>query len=343
MTTEPTESSTERSWRQRLRLLPFLLLLGVGWAWVAGALYWFERWPPLVGGLAVLAWIAGTVTALLRLERRRAVLLLSAIGLGWMVVFLVVQRPRTDRAWSVDQERSLTVELVDDGRVVLLDGVRNFRHRSLDDVDVAWEQRRYELDDLSSLDLVVEPLPVVPGMAHVLLSFGFRDGRHLAISAEIRKEQGETYSPLAGMFRRYELAYVVADERDVLALRLNARGNDLVIHPLRGTPEQLRALFLAMLERAEELATSPEFYHSLGSTCASNLVRHFEDLRGAPLPLDWRVLLPVHSDGLAWDLELIDGATTLDEARTRHRVSGPVPTDGEATAFSRRVRAGWTG
>ncbi len=39
----------------------------------------------------------------------------------------------------------------------------------------------------------------------------------------LRLEAGESYSALAGFYRRYELIYVVADEREVLRVRTNFR------------------------------------------------------------------------------------------------------------------------
>ena len=45
----------------------------------------------------------------------------------------------------------------------------------------------------------------------------------MAVSVEIRKEKGESFSPWRGLLREYELMYVVGDERDVIRLRTNYR------------------------------------------------------------------------------------------------------------------------
>jgi len=57
------------------------------------------------------------------------------------------------------------------------------------------------------------------GAAHTFVSFGFKSGDFLAISIEIRKEKGESFSAWRGLLKRYELMYVIADERDVIKLR----------------------------------------------------------------------------------------------------------------------------
>ena len=106
--------------------------------------------------------------------------------------------------------------------------LRNFLYRSESDFDERWETRSYDLAKLDGHDFLI----VYWGMesiAHTMVSFRFRDESkpggfdYLAISIEARKEKSEAYSPVAGAFRRYELYYVIADERDVVGVRTNYR------------------------------------------------------------------------------------------------------------------------
>jgi hypothetical protein len=239
-----------------------------------------------------------------------------------------------------EQARTARVEIEKGGRFVTVDGVRDFRHGAAGSESERWESRRYDLEALDSLDFVIEPLPALPGLAHALLSFGFAGGERLVVSAEVRRERGESYSPLKGLFRRYELTYVLADERDALALRLNERGHELRIHPIRADAAALREMLLAILARAERLGERPELYGTLRNNCTTNLVRHFEDLRGRELPLDWRLVLPLNADEVAWELGLIDAEGSLEEARARHAVTGPVDDSLAGPEFSALLRRG---
>ena len=45
-----------------------------------------------------------------------------------------------------------------------------------------------------------------------MVSFGFAGGDYLCFSIETRKEKGEDYSAVKGLFRQFELIYIVADE-----------------------------------------------------------------------------------------------------------------------------------
>jgi len=46
---------------------------------------------------------------------------------------------------------------------------------------------------------------------------------HFAPSVEVRREVGETYSPLKGVYRNYELTHVIGDERDLIGVRTGHR------------------------------------------------------------------------------------------------------------------------
>src|SRR3546814_6179051 len=89
------------------------------------------------------------------------------------------------------------------GSVVTLDNVRNFEWRSTTDYTPCWETRRYDLDALCSVDMLLSYW-MGPLTANTLVSFGFRDGRNLAFWIEIRKERGEAYSTLGGFYPQSE-------------------------------------------------------------------------------------------------------------------------------------------
>jgi hypothetical protein len=68
---------------------------------------------------------------------------------------------------------------------------------------------------------------VVRPVAHTFLSFEFDNALPLCISIETRPEIGEGFSPVASLFKQFELIYVVGDERDLVRLRTNYRHEDV--------------------------------------------------------------------------------------------------------------------
>ena len=123
-----------------------------------------------------------------------------------------------------------------DGPRITLHDIRNFDYRSETDFTPSYYDRTFDLQQLSGVDLIASYW-MGPKIAHIFLSFEFNGREHVAISIEARRARGEPYSSLLGFFRRFELIYVVADERDVIRLRTNYR---------RDPPEQV---YLYRLQR----------------------------------------------------------------------------------------------
>lgn len=301
-----------------IRLMGWALALA---AWLASgaALLVFPHTPDWVRWLALGVYAAAGVLAwrTTRLRRRAAVALGLALlaACPWFAV-----RPAADRAWSLGQER--TPRATTAGDIVTIENVRNAAWRSASEVDMRWETRRYDLRAIRTVDLVVEPFDDWRGLAHIFVTFGFEGGEHVAISIESRREAGESYSPTRGLFRHYELLYIIGDERDLIGLRANIRRDPVYVFPTRATPQEARALFVAMVARAQELGQRPEFYNTLTATCATGLLRHVNEVRTRKVSaLDWRIVFPGYADELAWDLGLMQMGGTLDEARARYLIN----------------------
>ncbi len=267
---------------------------------------------------------------------RPAAILLVLLVLAYLVLVLPL-RPSNDRDWSPDQARLASAHI--EGDTVLIENVRNVHYRSTSDFDVHWEQRRFNLRELESVWFVVEPFADWRGPAHTLLSFGFGDGRYVAISAEIRKEKGESFSPWRGLLRQYELIYVIGDEHDLIGLRANHRNDDVYLYPMRSSREQMRALFVSMLDRTNQLAREPEFYNTISNTCTSNIVDHIELIAPGSIPFSYKTLLPAYADDLAYDLGLIDTDLPRESYRAAHRINDLARRHAGSQAFSEQIRA----
>lgn len=229
-------------------------------------------------------------------------------------------RPLLDREWKV--EHALLPEIVVDGSSVLVKHVRAFRYRTADDFDVRYVDRRYDLDALDSVWFVLSPFRQDwRGPAHSFLSFGFGDSVYVAVSVEARKEVGESYSVWRGLLNSYELLYVIGEETDLVALRAVHWQDDVFVYPIETSKDQIRALFLDMMERAQSLGERPEFYNTVWNNCTTNLYDHVETLAPDAWSWDWRLLLPGYSDQLPYDRGLLATDLPLDQARVRFRVN----------------------
>jgi hypothetical protein len=161
--------------------------------------------------------------------------------------------------------------------------------RSDQDFDQRWEQRTYDLSQLHDVDLILSYWSG-EAIAHLIVSFGFDDGKRLDFSIETRKERGEEYSAIAGFFKQYELVIIAADERDIVRVRSYVRGEDVRIYRLRMPPEYARQLLQEYVDDVNVLSREPRWYNTATGNCTTPAFGMIRTLRPG-LPLDYRILL----------------------------------------------------
>ncbi|MBI3758917.1 MAG: DUF4105 domain-containing protein, partial [Deltaproteobacteria bacterium] len=154
-----------------------------------------------------------------------------------------------------------------------------------------------------------------------------------------RKAQGESYSALRGFFRQYELYYVVADERDLVGLRTNYRGEQVYLYRLRLTASQARALLVDYLDEVNRLADHPEWYNALTQNCTPTIRGHVQNI-GAGRPLDWRLFANGHVDELLYERGQIDIAMPFAELRAHSNITERAKAARDSPDFSARIREG---
>jgi hypothetical protein len=266
---------------------------------------------------------------------RRALLFLILAAVAVTATVVLLRKPSNERDWTTDQRVLARADVR--APLVTVRNIRNFTYRTESDSTPAYYDKTFDLRELSSAWFFVEPFGK-GGAAHTFVSFGFADRDFLAISVEIRKEKGESFSPLKGLLRQYELMYVVGDERDLVKLRSNFRKDPVHLYRINASQERITKMFLSMLGRANRLATQPEFYNTLTSTCTTNLARHVNEITPKRIPFSMSVVLPANSDRLAYDLGLIDTSAPFNAVRTRANINDLAARYADDPAFSRRIR-----
>ena len=314
--------------------LSAIVLAAVAWGALA---LWFDGpqsrviAAAMAAGLAIVSiLVAALVRPLLR-GLGAALLPVVAVALWWASI-----PPSNSRHWSPDVAR--TARATFDGSRVTIENVRNFKYRSESDYDQRWETRTYDLDGFVALDLFLSfwgPTQI----AHTIASWEFDDGQHLAISIETRKEKGESYSALRGFFRQYELYYVVADERDLVGLRTNYRGEQVYLYRIRVPASQARALLVDYLDEVNRLADHPQWYNALTQNCTTTIRGHAQNI-GAGGRLDWRLLANGHLDQLLYERGQIDTDLPFADLRARSNITERAKAAGDSPDFSARIRQG---
>jgi Domain of unknown function (DUF4105) len=315
-----------------------ILIVGLPAAWAALALWYQAPGGQALKTVIVVVWIAFSLTMLIALwQGRTAVgLLVFAVAFGAIILWWRTIMPTNDRNWTDDVAQICTGTV--EGNRVTLHNVRNFDWRSNEDYTQRWETRVYDLDKLKSVDMIMSYWNG-PAIAHMLISFGFDDGQHVAFSVEIRRDKHETYSELGGFFKNFELSIIAADERDVIAVRTNVRGEDDYLYSIRMPLAAMRSLFLGYISQANSLVARPRFYNTITVNCTT-LVYHMMKRIVGYLPLNYRLLLTGYLPAYVYQVGGLDQRYPLEELRTLGRITDRAKQSGRNATFSEDIRRG---
>ena len=306
--------------------------------WGVGALYFSPLLPARWRALAAASYGTASILAFALLPSPGTAV--AALAIFTVLVILFLRIPASnDRDWQPDV--SVTPHATVNGDLVTIHGVRNFDYRSESDFTPRWEDRTYDLRKLDSADIIAVYWSD-KAVAHIMVSFGFQDQDYLAVSIETRKEKGESYSTLAGFFRRYELYYVVADERDVIRVRTTYRQpqEDVYIYRTRTPQRNIRRSFLDYLQVMNDMCVHPRFYNTLTTNCTTTVLMHTRMNPESP-PMSWKILLSGYLPDYLYELGRIDTAKPFADLEKLSRVNERAQAaDKDDSSFSQRLRQG---
>ena len=297
--------------------------------WIVGACvlsiwflmaFWFQL-PFGKTGFMIVAvlWVIFAVIGLYNEWRNRwlgrTILLVMFIGgaIWWSAI-----KPTLDRDWAPELARTVTGEFDPHHRnIVTIRNIRDFDWVTPYQGKPAWKDETYNIDDIIGLDVYLSYW-MGPYIAHTLVGFTFKDGRHLVFSAEIRRTKQQSFSAIGGFFKEFELIMIAAPEEDIIKLRTDIRHEDVYRYSINVAQDKMRQLFASYLETANELARKPRFYNTITANCTT-VVFDMARILDPRLPLDWRILFSGQLPSYFYDLKVVTTQKTLpvlvDEAR----------------------------
>jgi hypothetical protein len=288
-------------------------------------------------GMAAAFGIASILTVIAIWRRRWRTPTVYALVFTALLAWYLGIEPANDRNWQPDV--ALLAHAAIQGDVITVHNIRNFDYRSETDYTPAYYDRQFDLRKLEGVDLIAVYW-MGPAIAHIMVSFAFAGGDHLAISIETRKERGEAYSTLKGFFRHYELVYVVADERDVIRLRTNYRHDppeQVYVYRLQGPIENARQLFMSYMNRINALHARPEFYNTLTTNCTTNIWLQARSNPGH-LPLSWKIFASGYVPQYLYEHGRLDSSVAFPVLERRAHVNARAQAADGAADFSRQIR-----
>ncbi len=327
-------------------LLVRLLLLSVVWlvlligiAWAFGAL-WFDFPVPALRQPLAAVFGLSAIAALAFVRPHWRAQLGVALAIALLAAWWLTIRPSNTRDWQPDVAETPYAEI--EGDRVVIHSFRDFDYKSRTDFSPRWETKTVHLSNLRTVDFFTNYWGSKL-ICHTFVSFDFGPEGYVCISIETRMTKGQLYSALAGLYRQFELYYVIGDERDIVRLRTNYRLEDVYLyHLIPATPERSRALFLDYLQSANELHERAQWYNELLSNCTSNIRLHIKHI-GSAHPWDWQLLVNGSIDEHAYELGAIDTALPFAELKRLSYINDRARTADHDPAFSSRIRDGLPG
>jgi hypothetical protein len=305
-------------------------------AWAVGALYydlpiaWLRTPLTLVYGVAML-------TALFFTKGRGRAMGLVAAGFAVVLAWWFTIKPSNRGSWQPDVAQLAWAEI--NGDEVTLHNVRNNDYRTETDYTARWETRTVRLSQITGVDLAINYWGS-PWIAHPIASFQFADAPPICFSIETRKELGQTYSAIGGLYRQFELIYVVADERDVIRVRTNYRhGEDIYLYRTTMTPPQARERFHEYVRSLNEMREQPRWYNAVTTNCTTSI--RDQHPTADRIPWDWRLLLNGKADELMFERgTIVTADLQFAELKARSLINTRAKAADAMPNFSELIRVG---
>ena len=247
-------------------------------------------------------------------------ILLGAVFVATVV--LAIRTPSLARVWDEDVRVLAGINLSGDTLVEMTD-LRSWTYGIDSIVSKSYFDASYNPQHIVNIWMYEQLLNDSGLIAHTFLVFEFdetyADRRYLGLSVETRREEGETYSVIGGMMRKFEITHIWALEEDLVKRRVQFLDYPLTRY-LLDIPEEYRArIFIKMARETAELAVEPAWYNTATNNCTSSLIQYVNENEPGAIPFHYSYVLTGKIDDYLKELGYMNPTVSLDI--TRHFLS----------------------
>ena len=258
--------------------------------------------------------------------------------------FLVVLIPwsmipaSNDRDWQAEFAETSWVEV--DGDTLTFHQCRNFIH-SKDGSAEQWETRTHHLSKLKGIDLFFDAFGGEV-LAHPIVSFDFGDEGRLCLSVETRREKGESFSTIGGLYKMFDLQYIFGSEEDLVGVRTNIRNEPVFLYRLVYRPEHCRAFLMECIDTANDLHKNPRFYNVISANCTTSY--RAQTPKNKRNDFNWRMLINGYFDSYLYEHKaFVTAGLSFDDYNQQAKINKAANSVTERSQFSSAIREGRVG
>lgn len=335
--------SVVRKSRAVFRKIAFTLLVALLFPltlWAFGAVYFDGPFPGTINLILALLWIGALVAGLVRFHSPTRKFLV------WLCLFLTVvipwslKKPSNERDWSPEFANAPQATLR--GDTVTFTHFRNFDYRPDNTPIERWETREFHLSKLRHMDFFMTYWGTGKLIGHPVFSFDFGDEGHVAFSIESRREKGETYGLLSGLYKQFELVYIVGSESDIVRSRTNFRTDENVyLYRLKIKETTTRLRFAEYLDSINRFHDKPAWYNAVTANCTTSV--RGQITTAERFSFDWRILANGRLDELLNERHCFDESISFAELKRRSHINPTAHRFPDPAGFSEKIREGVPG
>lgn len=208
-------------------------------------------------------------------------LLIGILGLNF-------KQPLMLADWDADVRVLAQTEIAPDESNIEFRGIRDWTYARDKVLSENYFNQTYQLQDLERVWFYLQPLDKSGLIAHTFVVFEFNesygDRRHLGISVETRRRQGQEYSLLKGAFKGFMLVHTWATEADLTSRRTDYYDYQLFKYELILSDADKKGLIKAFARETARLHSTPEFYNTVTQNCTNALAHYVNQIKPGAIP-----------------------------------------------------------
>jgi len=240
--------------------------------------------------------------------------LVTILGLTAGAILVAVRNPSLSRNWDDDVRVLAGVELQELGLVRLTD-IRDWNYTQDSVVSRQYFDASFDPQHIVDMWLYEQELDDAGFIAHTFVVFDFGEdygpARFIGLSVETRREEGEEYSLIGGMFRSFEVTHIWATEADLVTRRVEYLDYPLTRYRLEIPAEYRARIFTKFARETGDLATIPRWYNTVTNNCTSSLIRYVNESEPNAIPLHYSYVFTGKTDDHLAALGYLDKRSSL--------------------------------
>ncbi len=249
----------------------------------------------------------------------KRILLLIFILILVLLVSVFSQKPSHNRNWERESKTMPNVSINEN--LVTIKNVRDFKYSDKEILSLDYFDRTIDINKVEKIYYLIEPFAKWQAVAHAYLTFDIKGEDPIAFSVEARREEGEGFSAIDGLFNNYELWYVWGTETDLIVRRALYLNDPLYMYEMDIKPETAQKIFKELVLKTIDLGNEAKFYNTVTSNCTNELARASNLANKGSIPLHYSWVLTGYSDEFLYKLGLIKNEKSLDEIKKTNYIT----------------------